>query len=131
MATTWDTHKNLSSSTVATVPTPAASGTTLVVVDGSSFPAPSTPYNCTVWAANAVPTPTNSEIVRVTALSTNTFTITRTQEGSSARAITTGDNFALTITKKAVTDIETAVNTLENNTSTTIDTNIIANQVFS
>lgn len=113
MATIWDTHKNLSASTVATVPTPATSGTTLVLVDGSTFPAPSSPYNCLVWPASAIPTPSNSEIVRVTSLSTNTCTITRAQEGSVARAITVGDNFALTITKKNITDIETAVNTLE------------------
>lgn len=128
MSTTFDTHKNLSSSTVATIPTPAASGTTLIVVDGSSFPAPTQPYNCTVWPSNATPTPTNSEIVRVTALSTNTFTITRTQESSSARAITVGDNFALTITAKALTDIETALNALA---PVNDAQNILAVQVFS
>lgn len=107
MAVTFDVHKNFAGTTVVTVPTPASSGTTLVVLDGTVFPSPATTnYNITIWPANTAPTPTNAEIVRVTALSTNTLTITRTQESTPARAITVGDNVALTITAKALTDIE-------------------------
>lgn len=128
MATTFDNHKNFAGTTVVTPPTPAASGTTLVVFDGTVFPA--APFNIIIWPINATQTPTNSEIARVTSISTNTLTITRVQEFSVARAITTGDNVALTITKKALTDIETAVNALENAGGNT-DATVIAVQVFS
>jgi hypothetical protein len=44
--------------------------------------------------------------VRVTAISTDTLTITRAQESSSARTIVVGDQIAATITLKTLTDIE-------------------------
>lgn len=103
----FDAHKNFAYSTVATAPSPASSGTSLVVAagDGSKFPA--APFNATVWPANSQPTTANAEIVRVTAKSTDTFTITRAQESSSARSIGVGDQIAATITAKLLTDIET------------------------
>ena len=102
----YDAHANFAYSTVATAPSPASSGTSLVVQtgDGANFPA--APFNATVWPAGSQPTKANSEIVRVTAIATDTFTITRTQESSSARTIVTGDQIAATITAKTLTDIE-------------------------
>lgn len=44
----------------------------------------------------------------MTAISTDTFTITRTQESSSARTVIVGDQIAAVITKKTLTDIENA-----------------------
>ncbi len=44
----------------------------------------------------------------MTALSTDTLTITRAQEGSSARTIIVGDQIAATWTAKTLTDVETA-----------------------
>jgi hypothetical protein len=101
-----DGHKNFSYSTVATAPSPATSGTSLVVAsgDGTKFPTP--PFNATVWAASANPLTSNAEVVRVTAVSTDTLTITRSQESSSVRTIVTGDQIAATITSKTLTDIE-------------------------
>lgn len=104
----FDAHANFAYSTVATAPSPASSGTSLVVHAGDGAKFPAVPFNATVWPANAQPLTTNAEIVRVTAVSTDTFTITRAQESTSARAIVAGDQIALTITKKIVTDIETA-----------------------
>lgn len=103
-----DTHKNFAYSTVLTAPSPASSGTSLVVqsTDGTLFPA--VPFNITVWPAGAQPTSVNSEIVRVTTIATDTFTITRTQEGTSARTIVVGDQVAATITNKTLTDAEPA-----------------------
>jgi len=105
----FDDHKNFAYSTVATAPSPADSGTSLDVQsgDGSKFPTP--PFNATVWPANQQPTTSNAEIVRVTAISTDTFTITRAQEGSSARSIQVGDQIAATITAKSLTDIENSM----------------------
>lgn len=123
MSTTFDTKKNFASTTVVTAPTPAASGTTLVVADGTFGGAsPVAPFNVSIFPSNAIPTPTTSEVVRVTAIATNTLTITRLQEFSSARAITVGDIVDMAITVKALTDIETAVNGLSD---------FLATQVFS
>lgn len=123
---TWskDDHKNFGYSTVATAPSPASSGTSLVVQssDGAKF---STTFNATVWPANVAPTSTNAEIVRVTR-SGDTFTLTRAQEGSSARAIQVGDQIAETVTAKTFTDIE---NALTQKTLTTISGSAGADQV--
>ena len=103
----FDAHKNLAVSTVATAPTPATSGTSLTVAggEGQRFPAP--PFNATIWPANAAPTPANAEVVRVTARATDTLTIARAQEGSTARLVGVGDLIAQTITAKTLTDLET------------------------
>jgi hypothetical protein len=100
-----DAHKNFAASLIATAPSPASSGTSLVVTaaDGTKFPA--VPFNATIWPASSQPTTTNAEIVRVTAISTDTFTITRAQESSSARTVIVGDQIAATITAKTFTDL--------------------------
>lgn len=104
-----DAHKNFAYSAVATAPSPASSGTSLVVTasDGAKFPA--VPFNATIWPAGVQPLTENAEIVRVTGISTDTFTITRSQESSNARSIVVGDQIAATVTAKTLTDIETAL----------------------
>lgn len=100
----FDAHKNFAITTVATAPTPAISGGTLTVQDATVFPA--TPFNATVWPLDTNAISTNSEVVRVTNIASNTLTITRAQEGSSARTILVTDQIAATVTAKTVTDIE-------------------------
>lgn len=114
----FDPHKNFAVSTVATPPSPSTTGTSLIVSggDGAKFPTP--PFNATVWPAGAQATTTNSEIVRVTAISTDTFTIARTQEFTSARAIVGGDNISATITAKVLTDVEALIPTAVTVTTT-------------
>lgn len=102
-----DAHANFAYSTVATAPSPAASGTTLVVAAGQGALFPTVPFNATVWPAATIPVSTNAEIVRVTAISTDTLTITRAQESSVARTIVVSDQIAATVTKKTFTDLET------------------------
>ncbi len=106
----FDPHKNFAYSTVATAPSPATSGTALVLQtgDGVLFPDPATAgaFNLTVWPVSVAPIETNAEIVRCTARSTDTLTIVRTQEGTPARTIVVGDQIALTITAKVITDLE-------------------------
>ncbi len=104
---TFDPHINFGFSTIATAPAPPSSGTTVVLAAGGGALMPATPFNATVWPLGAQPLGPNAEIVRVTNVSVDTLTITRTQESSSARAILVGDQFAATITKKTITDIET------------------------
>lgn len=101
-----DAHKNFAVSTVATAPSPATSGTSLVVASGHGTRFPAVPFNATIWPASSQPDPTNAEIVRVTNISTDTFTITRTQESTSARTVIVGDQIAATITAKTLTDVE-------------------------
>ena len=101
-----DAHKNFAYSTVATPPSPADTGASLVVQtgDGARFPTP--PFNATVWPVGDQPTTTNAEIVRVTAISSDTLTITRAQESTTARTILVADQIAATITAKVMTDAE-------------------------
>ena len=104
-----DGHANFAISTVATAPSPAASGTSLVVAAGEGALFPTVPFQATIWPESTQPLASNAEIVRVTAISTDTFAITRTQEGTSARTIVVGDQIAATITKKTITDLEDEV----------------------
>lgn len=139
----FDSHANLASSTVATAPSPATSGTSLVVATGQGSRFPTAPFNATVWPANTQPTPANAEIVRVTAVSTDTFTITRAQESTTARSIGVGDQIAATITAKTLTDIEKAAGLLHTvsssgsslsisySTASTWDITLSANCTFS
>jgi len=104
-----DAHKNFAYSLVATAPSPASSGTSLVVTGGQGTLFPAVPFNATIWPAGVAPTSTNAEIVRVTNITTDTFTITRTQESTSARTVVVGDQIAATVTVKTLTDVETDV----------------------
>lgn len=101
-----DNHANFAYSTVATAPSPATSGTSLVVAAGEGALFPTPPFNATIWPASAQPLSTTAEIVRVTGVSTDTLTIVRAQEGSSARTVVVGDQIANTVTKKTLTDTE-------------------------
>lgn len=103
-----DNHANFAYSTVATAPSPAASGTSVTVATGDGGLFPTAPFNCVVWPSGAQALSTNAEIVRVSAKAGDVFTIVRTQEGTSARTVVVGDQFAANITKKMITDIEQA-----------------------
>lgn len=121
MATDFDNHGNLLESAVTAAPSPADSGLTLSVSEafGDLLAAVGVPFNMPVYPINTRPTLANCEFIRVTAVAAASggnrqLTIVRTQEGSSARSIIVGDRIALAITAKSFTDIESAVNTLEN-----------------
>jgi hypothetical protein len=72
-----DATKNFAYSAVAN--SPGTSGTTLNVTTGTGTLFPAAPFDLTVWPANAQPISTNAEIVRVTAVATDSFTVTRAQ----------------------------------------------------
>ena len=92
-----DALKNFSYSLVATAPSPATSGTSLVVTAGQGSYFPATPFDATIWPSGSQPTNTNAEIVRVTNVSTDTFTITRAQYGTTAQSIAVGYQIAQTV----------------------------------
>jgi hypothetical protein len=93
-----DATKNFAFSLVATAPSPATSGTSLVVTTGDGTLFPAAPFDLTMWPAGAQPTAANAEIARVTAVATDTFTITRAQYGTTAQSVATGWNVAQNIT---------------------------------
>ncbi len=105
---------NFAVSTVATAPSPATTGTSLVVQagHGARFDA-AVDHNAIVCPADAQPTSANAEIVRITAISTDTFTITRQQESTSARTIVVGDRIFAGPTVKTFTDIYSDINTAQ------------------
>ena len=106
----FDPHKNLVIGKVLTVPSPAVSGTTLVLRsgEGARFPQPSTDgaFNISIFPNGILPNPTNAELARVTARTSDTLTITRATESSTARTIQAGDIVISGITKKSLVDIE-------------------------
>lgn len=106
-----DQHKNFASSIVTAAPSPANSGGTMTIANGSRFPIASngntaTWFNVTVCQAGVEPDATNSEIVRVQNTSGNIFSIQRAVEGSTARSIVNTDRVFLGVTAKTLTDIE-------------------------
>lgn len=106
-----DAHKNFAYSTIATAPSPTRYGTTLVVASGEGALFPTPPFNATVWPVDEQPTSTNAEIVRVTAISTDTFTIERTQTDTYSRNILVGDQICAALTAKVMTDAENVAQT--------------------
>jgi hypothetical protein len=103
-----DPFKNFSYGTVLTAPSPATSGTSLVLNSGQGalFPQPSTDgaFNVVIWPTAAQPTAATAEIARVTARSTDTLTITRTQEGFGPRTVVVGDQVMMGPTAKVFSD---------------------------
>lgn len=77
--------------------------------DGTLFPA--APFYLTISPKNKWSRKINSEIVLVTAKSTDTFTITRAQKGTTAKAFDYGDLVAIGIYKEDFDELyDTAVN---------------------
>lgn len=87
--------KNFSYSTVLTAPSPATSGTSLVLAsgEGSLFPDPASvgSFPIVIWPTGVNPLSTNAEIALVTARTSDTLTITRAQESTAARTVVAGD----------------------------------------
>jgi hypothetical protein len=101
-----DAHKNFAYSTVLVAPSPATSGTSLTVFTGQGALFPAAPFNAVVWPTGTNPLASNAEIVRVTAIAGDVFTITRAQESTTARTVLIGDNIAASITAKTLEDVE-------------------------
>ena len=98
-----DAHKNFAYSTLTN--SPGTGGTTFSVADASQFPT-IFPFNATVWPSASQPTSTTAEIVTVTGVAANDFSVTRAQESTTARNVANGWQMAATITAKTLTDIE-------------------------
>lgn len=105
-----DLYKNFAAGTVAVAPSPATTGTSLTMTAGQGAWLPTPPFNAAVWPASGAATPSNAEIVRVTAKATDVLTIARSQEGSTARSIAVGDQLVAAVTAKTITDLNSAAN---------------------
>lgn len=101
-----DAHTNFAFSTVATAPSPATSGTSLVLASGDGAIYPTAPFQVTIFPVGAMPTKANAEIARCTAKSTDTLTLVRAQEGTTARTVVVGDQIIAGVTAKTLTDLE-------------------------
>jgi hypothetical protein len=113
----YDAHANFAYGTVLTAPSPASTGTSLVLNSGQGARFPTPPFNVTIWPASTIPDPTNAEIARCTGLTGDTLTITRHTESTSARTVVVGDQVAVAVTAKVLTDIETGSLQVANNLS--------------
>lgn len=121
-----DQVKDFAIGKVATAPSPTTSGITLVLQtgQGSLFPDPASgEYNVIVYPDGEQPNASNSEWVRVTAKSSDSLTITREQESSTARDIQIGDIVALNLGAKFKADLQTALDYLDD-AITTLDTDL-------
>jgi len=81
---------NLGSSFVVTAPSPATSGTSLIVTAATGADFPAAPFYATLTPAGSLSTKGTSEIVLVTAKATDTFTITRAQKSTTAKSVAAG-----------------------------------------
>ena len=99
-----DDVANFAYSAVATAPSPATSGTSLVVTAGQGALFPAVPFNAVICPTATQPLASNAEIVRVTAISTDTLTIARAQEATTARTVVVGDQIYAGVTAKTLTD---------------------------
>lgn len=82
--------KDFATSTVVTIPSPADTGTSLVVQAGHGARFPAVPFSAVLHPPSEFPTLDNAEKIQVTAVSTDTFTIVRAQGGTTARSIEAG-----------------------------------------
>src|ERR1035441_6921672 len=104
-----DVGKNFAKATLSTGYASGATSLVLTTGGGARFPAP--PFNATYYDSGVYADPSDDpsvEIVRVTVVSTDTFTVTRAQEGTSAaNHNTAGHTYTLVAgpTSKLLTDI--------------------------
>jgi len=112
----FDPHVNFVQTSVATPPSDPLNGTTLTVLTGTgnNFPAigASGGFNCVVCPPGVTPNQTTAEVVRVTNVNFDTFTIVRARENSIGQNILAGYNLYLAITSKVIQDIEVAINNI-------------------
>jgi hypothetical protein len=111
---TFDAKKNFGKVTVSTGYDASATSIVLATDHGARLPAPATDgeFNLVWWNNSDYGDPTddpNKEIVRCTARSTDTLTVTRNQESSGASVKNASGKtyrMALTVTKKVMDDIQ-------------------------
>lgn len=118
---TLDARKNFAIADLSTGYSGSATSIVLATGKGALYPQPSTdgPFNLVWWNSTDYSDPAldpDREIVRCTARSGDTMTITRAQEGTTATAKNIASktySIILGMTAKMITDIETALDALK------------------
>lgn len=106
----FDAHKNFCKVLVSGLYNASATSVILASAEGAKLPV--SPFNLTWWDATTFSDPSDDpkvEIIRVTAITSDTLTITRGQEGTSASTKSTASSqyeMILAVTAKTLTDIE-------------------------
>lgn len=110
-------YTNNASTVLASGITNSATSLTVQTGNGSKFPNPtgSDYFMCTLQGISGTPV----EIVKVTARSTDTFTIVRAQEGTTASAFNANDIVELRVTAGEMTGLAITANPLSQFASTT------------
>lgn len=109
---TFDAIENFVATTVATAPSPATTGTSLVVASGTGGNFPTPPFDAVTWPSTGSPTASTAEIVRVTNIVTDTLTIVRGAQtgndsgGLSNATIAVGWNIARCVMAKDLLDTQ-------------------------
>lgn len=98
--------KNNAFSTLASGITNVATTITLAAGTGSRFPAAG---GADYFYATLINTSNQLEVVKVTARSTDTLTVVRGQDGTTARAYSTGDRIELRLTAALIEDIRDSI----------------------
>lgn len=98
--------KDFATGTVATAPSPATSGTSLVLQTGEGVRMPATPFYATGHSPTAVPTLDTAEKIQVTNVTGDTLTIVRAQGGTVAKSIEAGWRISNTLFKEQLDDKE-------------------------
>lgn len=117
-----DIAKNFAKGTLAVLLEGAE--TSMVLESGHGLRFPTVPFNAVIWNTTSYPDPSddpNVEIVRVTAISTDTFTITRAQEGTSDNEHPVEGMTSMVIaplTAKAINDIRPVLDRLQDDGDT-------------
>lgn len=99
-------YTNNASTILASGITNSATSLTVQTGNGAKFPNPTSPdyFMCTLQGVSGTPI----EIIKVTARSTDTFTIVRAQEGTTASAFNANDIVELRVTAGEMTNLATA-----------------------
>jgi hypothetical protein len=106
-----DTFKNFAIAQVITPPAPPTTGTSLTLTPGATVYLPPVPFTIAVFDGTTYATPTNAELIRVTAIVGDTLAgLVRAYEGSTARTIVAGDYVAQTFTAQFVADVTNSGN---------------------
>ncbi len=106
MATAFKNVKNRATTTLNDAGGISDVDTTIIVTDGTVFPA--VDFFATI----------EDEIVLVTTLATNTLTVTRAQQGTTGVAHADGVKIELHVTAQEVIDLQVAINALEDGLAT-------------
>ena len=106
---------NLASTTLSSAITNSA--TSIAVADASLFPTLGSGdyFYATIGEGSG------SEIVKVTAISSNTLTVTRAQDGTTASAFSSGETIALRVVAAALDDIASQAQSAADTESVSID----------